>query len=136
MYKYSLAYLAIFITMTAVDWLWLGVIAKPMYQQGIGHLMSVKPNLVAAGIFYLLFPLGLMYFAVCSGGASAEWPRVLLSAALFGFFTYATYDLTNLAILRNWPVGLSLIDVAWGTFVTVLSASAGKFVFDTIARMT
>lgn len=133
MYKFILSYLAIFITMTVLDWLWLGVIAKPLYQQGIGHLMSVKPNLLAAGIFYLIFPLGLMYFAVTPHGQAVEWTRLWIAAGLFGFFTYATYDLTNLAILKNWPVGLSMIDVAWGTLVTILSASAGKLAFDAIA---
>ncbi len=130
MTKFLAAYAAIFLVMLAIDMLWLGVIAKPLYQEGIGHLMAAKPNLVAAGLFYLIFPIGLMFFAVSPYGVSPDWNRVLISAAVFGFFAYATYDLTNLAIMKNWPISLSLIDVAWGTFASTVSAAAGKFMLD------
>ena len=130
MAKFFAAYAAIFLVMLAIDMLWLGVIAKPLYQQGLGHLMAAKPNFIAAGLFYVIFPIGLMFFAVTPYGVSPDWNRVLISAALFGFFAYATYDLTNLAIMKNWPLGLSLIDVVWGTFASTLSAAAGKFVLD------
>lgn len=130
MTKFFTVYATIFLVMLAVDLLWLGVIAKPLYQQGIGHLMAAKPNFVAAGLFYFIFPIGLMFFAVTPNGENLEWNRVLINAALFGFFAYATYDLTNLAIMKNWPISLSFIDVAWGTFASTLSAAAGKFVLD------
>ena len=130
MAKFFAIYVAIFLIMLVIDMLWLGVIAKPLYQQGIGHLMAAKPNLVAAGLFYVIFPIGLMFFAVIPDGVSPEWKRVLINAAVFGFFAYATYDLTNLAIMKNWPIGLSLIDVAWGTFASTVSAAAGKLVLD------
>lgn len=133
MAKFLSAYAAIFLVMLAIDMLWLGVIAKPLYQQGIGHLMAAKPNLVAAGLFYVIFPIGLMFFAVTPYGVFPDWSRVLISAAVFGFFAYATYDLTNLAIMKNWPLSLSLIDVAWGTFASTVSAAAGKFVLDRFA---
>ena len=133
MAKFFAAYAAIFLVMLAIDMLWLGVIAKPLYQQGLGHLMAAKPNFIAAGLFYVIFPMGLMFFAVTPYGVSPDWNRVLISAALFGFFAYATYDLTNLAIMKNWPLGLSLIDVVWGTFASTLSAAAGKFVLDRFA---
>lgn len=133
MAKFLAAYAAIFLVMLAIDMLWLGVIAKPLYQQGIGHLMAANPNLIAAGLFYIIFPIGLMFFAVTPYGISQDWNRVLISAAVFGFFAYATYDLTNLAIMKNWPLSLSLIDVAWGTFASTLSAAAGKFVLDRFA---
>ena len=116
MLKYFIAYCATAIVMIAIDLLWLGVIAKPLYQQGIGHLMAERPNLPVAAIFYLLFPLGLMIFAVLPNAAemaSATWGRTLIAGALFGFFAYATYDLTNLATLKGWPLGLSIIDVLW-----------------------
>ena len=133
MAKFLSAYTAIFLVMLAIDMLWLGVIAKPLYQQGIGHLMAAKPNFVAAGLFYVIFPIGLMFFAVTPYGVFPEWSRVLISAAVFGFFAYATYDLTNLAIMKDWPISLSLIDVAWGTFASTVSAAAGKFVLDRFA---
>ncbi|MCY7388823.1 MAG: DUF2177 family protein [Burkholderiales bacterium] len=113
MIKYLAAYVATLLTMAALDAMWLGVIAKPIYQQGIGHLMAVRPNLAIASLFYVLFALGLMWFAVTPDGHGTGWSKTLLSAALFGFFAYATYDLTNLSTLRDWPVGVSLLDVAW-----------------------
>ena len=84
------AYAATMITMLAIDLLWIGVIAKPLYQAGIGHLMAAQPNLAVALLFYLLFPLGLMLFAVLPG-AGGDWGRTLATGALFGFFAYATY---------------------------------------------
>jgi len=129
MTKYLSAYAATMITMLAIDLLWLGVIAKPLYQAGIGHLMAAQPNLVAALLFYLVFPLGLLLFAVLPSAAGG-WGKTLATGALFGFFAYATYDLTNLATLRAWPLGLSLIDMAWGSLVSAVASAAGKAALD------
>lgn len=118
------AYTAALVAMAVLDALWLGFIAKPLYQQGIGHLMADKPNLPVALLFYLIFPIGLMVFAV---QADRDWQATLVAAALFGFFTYATYDLSNLATLKGWPVGLAAIDIAWGCFISTASAAAAKF---------
>ncbi len=130
------AYGMTFIVMVVIDLLWLGVIAKPLYQQGIGHLMVDPPKLLAAGLFYLLFPLGLMIFAVAppglQGGVATGLGRTLMMGALFGFFAYATYDLTNLATLKGWPLSLALLDMAWGTAVSALAAAAGKAVLDRV----
>ena len=133
MLRYLGTYAAIAIVMIALDLLWLGVIAKPLYQQGIGHLMAERPNVPVAVLFYALYALGLLVLAVLPNAAEPGWSKTLITAALFGFFAYATYDLTNLATLRNWPVGLSLLDMAWGTFVSTASAAAGKLALD---RMT
>ena len=100
-----------------IDIIWLGFIASNFYQARIGHLMEI--NWTAAIIFYLVFLVGLTYFAIYPG-ATAGWPTALLLGALFGFFTYATYDLTNLATLRDWPLSLVIVDIIWGT---VLGAS-------------
>lgn len=129
MNKYLTTYGATLVVMLLIDLLWLGVIAKPLYQQGIGHLMAEKPNLVAAAFFYLLYPVGIVIFAIAPDAASASWLKTFTAGALFGFFAYATYDLTNLATLKNWPVSLALIDIAWGSFISGLSALAGKAVF-------
>jgi uncharacterized membrane protein len=126
-------YAATLVVMLALDALWLGVIAKPIYQRGIGHLMAAEPRLVVAALFYLLFALGLVIFAVLPSGAAAGWARTAGLAALFGFFAYATYDLTNLATLRDWPVGLSLLDMAWGSTVSAVAACAGKAAWDRLA---
>lgn len=135
MQKILTAYAATAITMVALDLLWLGLIAKPLYQQGIGHLMADKPDLAVALLFYALFAAGLTWFAVLPGAAPVGWGRALGSAALFGFFCYATYDLTNLATLKAWPWRLSLLDVAWGSAVSALSAAAGKLVLDRLAAV-
>ena len=127
MVKYFSVYATTLLAMVILDLIWLGVIAKPLYQQGIGHLMADKPNVVVAVIFYAVFAMGLTVFAVVQPGAG--WPKTWLLAALFGFCAYATYDLTNLATLKQWPIALSLIDMAWGTLVSVVSASAGKAVW-------
>lgn len=114
--------------MLVLDMLWLGFIAKSWYQQGIGHLMADQPNLAIGALFYLLFPLGLVIFAVLPTGDDAGWTKAALMGALFGFFAYATYDITNLATLRDWPLKLSIMDVAWGSLVSGLAAGAGKAV--------
>lgn len=133
MLKYSGVYLAIFLTMFLLDMAWLRLIAVSIYEQGMGALMADAPNLLAAAAFYLLFPVGLLVFAVAPTETSSVWKAAGMGA-LFGFFAYATYDLTNLAVLKNWPLGLSLIDMAWGTLVSGLSAAAGKAGLDYFNR--
>lgn len=127
MSKYIAAYAVATVVMLAIDLLWLGVIAKPLYRAGIGHLMADSPNIPAAVLFYLMFPVGLMFFAVVPNASSSEWMPTLLAGALFGLFTYATYDLTNLATLKGWPVGLAVLDIAWGSLVSSVAAAAGKW---------
>ena len=124
------AYAGTLIVMVGLDLLWLGIIAKPIYQQGIGHLMADKPNVSVALLFYALFGLGLVVFAVLPAGPAPGWGETVGMAALFGFFAYATYDLTNLATLKQWPTCLSLIDMAWGTCVSAAAAAGGKTLMD------
>lgn len=119
-------YVATAAVMIVIDMIWLGVIAKPLYQQGIGHLMADRPNIPFAVLFYLLFPVGLMFFAVLPNAGQSGWSQTLVAGALFGFFTYATYDLTNLATLKGWPMGLAMLDIAWGSLVSGASACAGR----------
>ncbi len=126
MTKYLIAYAVTAVVLVALDMVWLRLIATDWYQQDIGHLMTAQPRLVAAAAFYLLFPLGLVMFAIAPQLATAGWMTVALHGAAFGFFAYATYDLTNLTIMKNWPLGLSLVDMAWGALVSGLSAGAGK----------
>ena len=136
MNKYLMAYGAALVTMVIIDLLWLGVIAKPLYQQGIGHLMAEKPNLVAAVLFYLLYPVGIVIFAIAPDAATATWLKTFSTAALLGLFAYATYDLTNLATLKSWPVSLAAVDMAWGSLVTGVSALAGKFAYDRFSSIS
>ena len=123
--KHLVAWAATFVVMLVIDALWLGVIAKGLYQQGMGSLMAPQPRLGFAALFYLLYPVGLVIFAVLPGLAEGGVFRAAMLGALFGLFAYATYDLTNLSVVRDWPLGLSFIDIAWGTFVSGVSAAAG-----------
>lgn len=133
MNKYAAGYIAAAVVMLAIDMVWLGVVAKPMYQNGIGHLMAEKPMLGAAIAFYLLYPLGLMVFAVAQDTDPALGKAAMLGA-LFGFFAYATYDLSNLATLKNWPISLTLIDIAWGSLLSAVSAAAAKAAWNWVAK--
>jgi uncharacterized membrane protein len=133
--KYLVACLAAALVMIALDLLWLGVVAKTMYQQAIGHLMADRPDVRAAAVFYALYGVGLVVFAIAPQAENPAWGRTVLMGALFGFFAYATYDLTNLATLRDWPLRLSVLDIAWGTAVSALSAAAGRAAMNWAARL-
>ena len=133
MSKYFATYAATFVVMVALDMIWLGFVAKSFYQEGIGHLMAEKPVVPVAVVFYIVYAIGLVFFAVVANEASTGYGKTVLHGALFGFFAYATYDLTNLATLKNWPVGLALLDMAWGTVVSAVSAVAGKAALDRFA---
>ena len=127
--KLLLPYLAIVAVMIGLDVIWIGIVARPMYARGIGHLMADQPNFVAAIAFYLLYAVGLMAFVVLPR-APGDWRLAAAWGAAFGFMAYMTYDLTNLATLRDWPLALSAIDVAWGCVATGLAATAGKLAAD------
>ncbi len=111
-------YLVAFIIFLAIDAVWLGLIAPKFYKNQIGHLMSSSPNLIAALVFYLLFIVGLVYFAIMPAIDQGSIGKALLAGALFGFMTYATYDLTNLATLKDWPIIVTVVDLVWGTFLS------------------
>lgn len=117
------SYLAVLLAVGLLDLLWLGFIATEWYQAGMAHLLAPRPNFWAAAAFYLLYPIGLLLFAV--GPARGRWRHALVLGALFGLFAYGTYDLTNLAVLRDWPLVLSAVDMAWGAFVSAAGATAG-----------
>ncbi|MFZ0685277.1 MAG: DUF2177 family protein [Terriglobales bacterium] len=99
----------------AMDMVWLGLVAKNFYAKHIGFLMKSNVNWVAAVVFYLFFIAGLVVFVVTPAMDKHSWMRALLFGGLFGLITYATYDLTNLATLKDWPLSLSVVDMIWGT---------------------
>lgn len=105
------------IVFTGIDLIWLGWLAKDFYKKQLGEMMSTQPIWPAAILFYVLFLIGLNYFAISpaleSGSARDAW----VNGALFGFFTYMTYELTNLAVLANWPKALVIPDILWGTLL-------------------
>ncbi len=122
-------YFITLIAFLAIDSLWLGLVAPSFYRSQIGHLMRDSPNFLAAGLFYLLFVYGMVFFAVEPGVRGHSLWQAALRGALFGLVTYATYDLTNHATLTDWPVLMTVVDMAWGTFlsaaVTLVSVWAG-----------
>ena len=130
MIKYFKLYLVSLAAFLAIDMLWLGLVARSFYQQQLGFIMAPSVNWFAAIIFYLLFIVGILFFVVVPGLESGSLKATLLRAALFGLITYATYDVTNLATLKDWPVLLTVVDLIWGTFLSVLvsylSFMAGK----------
>ena len=112
----------------AIDMLWLGLIAKGLYQKILGHLLAEQVNWTAAGIFYLLFIVGIFVFAIMPAVEKESFRYALIYGALFGFFTYATYDLTNLATLKDWPLKIVLIDIVWGAALTASVSISGFFI--------
>ncbi len=121
-------YLAMTVTFLAVDLLWLGIVAKNFYQGQIGMLMKDSPNWTAALIFYALFIVGIMVFAVLPHYQKNSFAETLLYGALFGFFTYMTYELTNYAVLKDWPLPIAFVDIAWGVVLASVVSLAGYFV--------
>lgn len=117
-----IAYIAALLAIGVLDYLWLRVIATSWYETGMAHLMAPKPNLWAAAAFYFLYPVGVVVFAALP--ANGDVAKALALGALFGLFCYGTYDVTNLAVLRDWPLGLTFIDIAWGAFVSAAGAGA------------
>jgi uncharacterized membrane protein len=110
----------------AIDMVWLGLVARGFYQKQLGHLLRPNPNWTAAIVFYLLFVFGLLVFVVVPSLQAGSTRKVLILGALFGLITYATYDLTNLATVKDWPLSVTAVDMLWGG---VLAASVSYLGF-------
>jgi len=107
-----------------VDMLWLGVIARNFYRDALGHLMAPSVKWAAVIGFYLMFIVGILIFAVIPGLRKGSLSWTILYGGLFGFFTYATYDLTNLATLADWPAKMAVVDIIWGVALCSLVSGA------------
>ena len=108
-----------------IDALWLGLIARRFYVDQLGALMRDSPNMLAAGGFYLFYVAGIVFFAVAPALAAGSWKTAALNGALLGLIAYGTYDMTNLATLKDWPVTMSAVDLIWGGVLTGASATGG-----------
>ena len=113
--------------MAGMDLTWLNFSADPIYHKALGAVLAEQANAPAAAAFYLLYVAGILYFGALPSLRSGDWHMAIWNGALFGFFAYMTYDLTNLATLKIWSLKVSLIDMAWGTFVTCVSATAAAY---------
>lgn len=115
---YIKMYVIAFIIFLVIDAVWLGLVAPKFYKAQIGHLMAEQPNLIAALIFYLVFIVGVVYFVINPAIEAQSLSRAIIGGLLFGFVTYATYDLTNLATLKDWPITVTIVDLIWGSFLS------------------
>lgn len=112
----------------AIDMLWLGVIGKGFYDKYIEQFLADKPNWTAAGVFYMFYIFGIIYFAVLPAIEQGSVGKALLNGALFGGLAYGTYELTNLAVQKGWPVEIVVIDMIWGVVLTSSVAVAGYYI--------
>jgi uncharacterized membrane protein len=126
-----IAYLAALIFLVAADAVWLSTVVGPMYNEALGHLMRPEPLWAAAAAFYLAYPVGIVVFGILPAGS---WRQVAMRSGLYGLLAYATYDLTNLATLQDWPLDIVLLDMAWGAVLTAASGAVGFWVMRRFAR--
>jgi uncharacterized membrane protein len=125
--KYLLAYAATAAIFFALDYLWL-TNAVGFYRERLGDLLLDRPNLGYAAGFYALYVVGVVFLAVVPALNGGGWTHALVAGAVLGLVAYGTYDMTNLSTLRNWSLSVSLVDMAWGTFLTATAATGGYFI--------
>lgn len=125
--RLSIAISATAVAFLILDAIWLGVVAKDFYRQQIGHLLAPDFRLGPAVLFYLVYLGGVAWFALAPAAASGDWRAALIPAAVLGFVAYATYDLTNWAVMRDWPAVVTVADIAWGTVLTTVAAGVGAY---------
>ena len=126
--KLIVSYFLTTIVFFAIDMTWLGFIAKDFYRKYLGGFLSNTVNWPAAFIFYFIFIIGIFIFCIMPAIEKQSVSKAIVMGALFGFFTYATYDLTNLATLRNWPLTIVLVDIIWGMFLTAMVSITGFYI--------
>ena len=116
---FVISFFSILVSMLLIDSVWLATMLKKLYYPNIGHLMSESPSLMPAAIFYLIYSFALAFFVVVPAIRNQDaWMGVLFAGMLFGFAAYATYDLTNQATLKDWPVLVTIADLIWGSLLT------------------
>ena len=123
-----IAFLVLAVAFLAIDSIWLGVIAVDFYKREIGHLLAPQPDFVAAAFFYLIYLAGTVYFVVLPAIRRMSLGVAARDGALFGLVAYATYDLTNMATMRDWPLAVTLADLAWGAFITAAASTISTLV--------
>jgi len=121
----AILYLATLLVIVPIDFLFLGLVAKGFFASQVGDMLGTV-RLAPAVLFYLLYVVGILIFVSAVSGAT--WQSTLLYGALFGFFCYATFELTSLALLKHWTWPVVIVDMVWGTFVTAISSTAGLLI--------
>ncbi|TXH82150.1 MAG: DUF2177 family protein [Rhizobium sp.] len=125
MKTYGIAYIATAFVFLAIDAIWLTIAAQRLYRPLMGDMLVEGFRLAPAALFYLIYIAGIVVFAIVPALASDRWTTATSYGAFLGLFAYATYDLTNQATLKNWPVMVTVADLCWGTFLTAVAATAG-----------
>ena len=120
-----IAYAGTFVSLLTADAIWLGLVARTFYRDQLGEMMLPSPNFAIAAIFYVFFAMAIVLLAVMPGVKGGSLLTALGYGAVLGLAAYGTYDITNLATLKGWPPIVSVVDMAWGTFVTAFAASCG-----------
>jgi len=123
MSRFLVAYGAGLLPFCFLDFVWLGLMGPRLYRPALGDMIAAAPRLAPAVVFYLIYIAGIVFFAVRPALAGASWRVALIHGAALGLFAYATYDLTNQATLRIWPIRITILDIAWGVFATALAAT-------------
>lgn len=126
--KYLVAYLSTTVIFLAIDALWLGIVAKNFYAEQLGDLMAKNIKFHIAAVFYLVYTVGIVVFAIAPALEAEKIILALGYGALFGFLAYGTYDFTNMATIKDWPTIVSVVDIVWGTLITSVSAALGYLV--------
>ena len=130
MKRHAVLYLATLIVMVPIDFLFLGTVAKSFFTSQVGDMLGTV-RLAPAILFYLLYAVGIVIFV--SGSDGATWQSALLYGALFGFFCYATFELTSMSLLKHWTWPVVVVDIAWGAFVTAVSSALGLLIANWLA---
>ena len=125
--RYAVAYIVTALVFLGFDFIWLTQVALGMYRRELAGLLLDQPNLLIAGLFYLLFVAGLVILAVVPALNGGSWVNALLMGAVLGLVAYGTYDITNLSTLKGWSLTVTLADLAWGTVLSSVAATAGYF---------
>jgi uncharacterized membrane protein len=133
--KYLTAYGIAIVIFLVLDAIWLGIVARSFYVTRMGDLLLDQPRWGFAVAFYLIYVVGLIYFAVSTGMASGSVGTAALNGALFGFFCYLTYDATNLAVLRGYDVVVAGVDVVWGTVLSATVAAGTILVMRLLGQL-
>jgi uncharacterized membrane protein len=118
----------------AIDMFWLGVVSKNFYRAQIGSLLKTDVNWVAAIVFYLLFIVGLVIFVITPAVEKSSWMHAVMFGALFGLVCYATYDLTNLAVAKDWPLLITIVDMIWGAVLAASVSTVTYFIANAISN--
>ena len=124
--QFFASYLSTALVFLVLDAVWLTVMADRLYRPALGNIMLERFSPAPAVIFYVIYMVGVVVFAVAPSLVTGRWTTALALGALLGLMAYATYDLTNQATLKNWPWKVTIADLCWGTFVTAVSAAAGS----------